>query len=239
VGTTLADTDAVASVVAVLFGGKANLPVAMLDLLSSASYFCDHLIPHPRLPAEVNERGRGVHAHITWSLHSRPDAFGAVCRQLATLIFEGKELPSDTTRHDAQRALARALDAEGRIWQVGKVGLVDLRGREPVDPEALYERVSCPVSVLLSEHPQGGLRYTVGVNPLCKDRPTSLHRALELLAIAEHACGAPSLSPVPKPGSENWGGRATVFGSPWNYGSRLSVEEVIRWVTEGIEKPTG
>jgi hypothetical protein len=63
----------------------------------------------------------------------------------------------------------------------------------------------------------------------------SVRRALELLATAEHAHGAPSVSSVPGPGSENWGGRATVFGSPWNYGSRLSVDEVMRWVGEGIE----
>lgn len=238
VGTTMADTDAVASVVAVLFGGKANLPPHVLDLLSSASYRCDHLLPHPKLSDEVNERGRGVHGHITLRIHSGPGAFATVCRELATLIFEGKELPSDTRQQDAQRALARALEADGRIRVVGKVALVDLRGRDRVDPEALYELISAPVSVVVEEHPRGGLRYTVGVNPRVEDRPSSLRRALELLATAEHAHGAPSASPIPGPGSENWGGRATVFGSPWNYGSRLSVDEVLRWVEEGIEGPS-
>lgn len=50
--------------------------------------------------------------------------------------------------------------------------------------------------------------------------------ALRALARAEHAHGPPALAPDPVPGAENWGGRATVFGSPWNYGSRLEPAEV-------------
>ena len=73
----------------------------------------------------------------------------------------------------------------------------------------------------------GGLRYTVGTNPFVADRPRDLLAALSALAAAEHGHGPPALSPVPAAGNETWGGRKTVFGSPWNYGSRLTVDEVL------------
>ncbi|MFN7145631.1 MAG: hypothetical protein ACK4YP_17780, partial [Myxococcota bacterium] len=50
---------------------------------------------------------------------------------------------------------------------------------------------------------------------------------LAALAAAEFAHGPPARAPSATPGSENWGGRREVGGSPWNYGSRLGVEEVV------------
>jgi len=73
----------------------------------------------------------------------------------------------------------------------------------------------------------------VGVNPLGPP-PDDLGPALARLAALEHAHGPPALLPRPGPGSENWGGRATVFGSPWNYGSRLQPEEVARAVAAAM-----
>src|SRR5512134_889990 len=46
VGTTLADADALASVVAVLLGGKERIPAGARGVLESASFWCDHLKAH-------------------------------------------------------------------------------------------------------------------------------------------------------------------------------------------------
>lgn len=235
VGTTAADTDAVASVVAVMFGGKANLAAGALEVLASASYRCDHLRPHPGLSAEVNELGRGLHGFVVARLRSGgDDALASVSRELATAIAAGDPLPYSTGEQDAQRRAARRLEEDGRIYVVGKVGVVDLRGSERLDPEVVYERLSCPVSVFVEDHRLGGLRYTVGVNPCVHGGVKTLRLALERLAAAEFAHGLPAELERPGPGSENWGGRETVFGSPWNYGSRLAVDEVVGVVAAAI-----
>ena len=234
VGTTMADTDAVASVVAVLFGGRGNLPEGVVEVLASASYRCDHLRPHPSLSAEANEQGRGLHGHVVKRLRGSDGAFGPLCIELAASIARGDALPHDTGDQDAQREAVRALEASGRIRVVGEVGLVDVRGRSRVDPEVLYERLDCLVAVVVEQHAAGGLRYTVGVNPCAERGYGSIRPALEALAAAELAHGPPALLACPGPGSENWGGRQTVFGSPWNYGSRLGVDEVMEIVARSL-----
>jgi len=234
IGTTMADTDAVASVVAALFGGKANLPASARAVLAAASYRCDHLRPHPGCSEEVNELGRGLHGHVVRRLRQGEGLFSTVCRELTDSIAAGQPLPFDTSGHDAQREAVRALELAGRIRDDAPVALVDLRGREHVDPEALYERLSCPVAVVVEDHAAGGLRYTVGLNPTAHPPLSSVRSALVLIAGAEHAHGPPCRAPEPRPGSENWGGRETVFGSPWNYGSRLTPEEVVALVARGL-----
>lgn len=237
VGTTSADTDAVASVVAVLFGGKAVLPLEVRQVLEAASYRCDHLGPHPDHNERINELGRGLHGYVSQALHepsAQAEAFERVCRQLADLIAAQKELPFDTSGEDAAHAQALQIEQQGRIHCEGQVALVDLMGLPGLAPEALYARMSCPVCVMLQDHPRGGRRYTVGTNPFAPQRPASIEPALHALAAAEYRHGAPALRPEPVPGAENWGGRATVFGSPWNYGSRLEPREVQRLVAEAL-----
>ncbi|MFW5740980.1 MAG: hypothetical protein ACOC1F_11505 [Myxococcota bacterium] len=238
VGTTMADTDAVASVVAVMFGGKARLPAPVRQVLASASYRCDHLGPHPALPVDVNERGRGLHGFVVRRLRAREGSFSATCLELARLIAAGEPLPNDTIDLDAQRQAVRALEDAGRIQCAGGVGVVDVRGRSRVDPEAMYERLNRAVAVVVEDHANGGLRYTVGVNPRFEPPVRTLRPALVLLAEAEYAHGAPAVASSPGPGSENWGGRETVFGSPWNYGSRLSVDEVVALVNRSLVRST-
>jgi hypothetical protein len=122
----------------------------------------------------------------------------------------------------------------GAIIPGDRVALIDLRGHPPVPPEILYEQLSAPVAVFVEPHPRGGLRYTVGVNPLVDGAPTSLRPALDALAAAERRHGLPVLSASPTPGSENWGGRSTVFGSPWNHPSRLTPERVVALTEEAL-----
>jgi hypothetical protein len=236
VGTTLADTDAVASVVAVMFGGKAVLPDTVRRVLESASFRCDHLKEHPDLDDRVNELGAGLHAYLATRLRRGGDAFSVVCRELAATIAARAPLPFDIRDRKQQREVLLELESRGKIYVVGRVGVVDLRGADRVDPEVLYERIDCAVAVVVENHADGGLRYTVGVNPWTTNAPRSLRGALEAVAGAEYAHGPPALRPVPGPGSENWGGRETVFGSPWNYGSRLRVEEVVELVAGWMGK---
>ncbi len=237
VGTTLADTDAVASVVAVLFGGKAKVPAAPRGVLESASHWCDYLSPHPAHDQETNRLGRGLHDAISERLAgahaSVSQRFAATSRALATTIARGEALPY-SDRWPQKLKQARAVLEDGRLRILGPVALVDLSERGDVDPLALYTLHDRPIGVTYSNHSHGGIAYTVGVNPLVASRPTDLGPALRALAAAEFAHGPPTLGPEPTPGNENWGGRATVFGSPWNHGSRLKPEEVVALVRDAM-----
>ena len=229
VGTTLADVDALASVVAVLLGGKARIPAPYLALLEGASHWCDHLAPHPAHDAATNRLGRGFLDAVDEQLdrRDREEAFRDACLDTVERIRKGEALPY-SDRWSEQQRIAEQLDREGRVVRGGRVALVDLREAPRVDPLAIYLRHSCPVAVTLGEHAQGGHRYTVGINPSVPGPLTDLSALLGALAAAEFAHGAPCLGAAPLPGNENWGGRATVFGSPWNYPSRLSPDEVVR-----------
>lgn len=243
VGTTLADADAVASVVVFLLGGTAQVPGHSLAVLESASWWCDHLGPHPGHDAETNRLGRGLLDDIAARLADGPredvsSRFAAVCRDLASRLRRGEPLPMRDTWSQQLQVAAR-LDAEGRISRCGPLALVDLRGAPSLDPLATYTRHDRPVAVLVDEHPSGGARYTVGVNPNLATAPSDLSAALRALAAAEFAHGLPTLAADPVPGAENWGGRATVFGSPWNYASRLSPEEVVAIAATALGLSTG
>lgn len=238
VGTTLPDTDALASVVAILLGGPARLPSEARAILQAASHHCDHIAPHPDLAPEVNERGRALHRHIARRIagvpaRERPRAFAELCRALARRVSQGLPLPADDPSGPEQ-AQAAAVASSGRITHRGGVAVIDLRGQPPVEPEAVYAYVRAPVAVFVKDHPQGGVRYTVGRHPGRADAPTDLSPALYALARAEYAHGPPARAAEPRPEAENWGGRRGVFGSPWNYGSRLSIAEVVSLVEHAL-----
>jgi hypothetical protein len=231
IGTTLADADAVASVVAAAFGGRGRLAAEVRATLESASHWCDHLAPHPDHGDEPNRLGRGLCDFIGTRFSTTAPAdisgvFARTCREVVACIAEGRPLPY-ADNAEGQRKLAARLLAEGRVRGSAHVALVDLRGFPSITPAACYELHACPVAVAVDDHPRGGAKYTVGVNPRVATAPTDLGSALRALARAEFSHGAPALGPDPIPGQENWGGRATVFGSPWNYGSRLAPELVV------------
>lgn len=236
VGTTLADADALASVVVVMAGGAARVPPHALAVLRAASYRCDHLRADPAAEPEVDRLGRGLLGWVDASLdaHTHGNVFAALCAEVADRIARGEDLPFDTSREDAMTARAASFDRAGRIVRAGAVARIDLRGEDPLSPESWYARVSCPVGIAIEDHRDGGVRYTVGVNPFIADAPRDLHPCLRALAAAEFAHGPPALRAMPGPGSENWGGRATVFGSPWNYGSRLTPDAVAAIVDGAI-----
>ncbi len=239
IGTTLADLDAVASVIAVNFGGKANLPAGVRAVLECGSHWCDHLRPHPNFDAEQNRLGRGLLDAVAPLLgggaRETSARFAEQCADLTRTIGEGAALPY-ADLFEGALARARTLGRLGRIVQKGDVALVDLRGEPGIDPAALYLQFPQPVAVFIDTHSDGGRRYTVGVNPHVPVRPTDLREALQALAEREFVHGPPCLGPKPQAGQENWGGRATVFGSPFNYGSRLAPEEVVEVVTDGLRR---
>ncbi|MDH5490653.1 MAG: hypothetical protein OEY14_01640 [Myxococcales bacterium] len=236
VGTTLADTDAVVSVVALLEGGPGALEAQVRAVFESAATYCDHLAPHPGHDAATNARGERLHAWATGTMREAKGAsegFSQVCLELWRRVREGEPLPEAEPLHVAESAQVDRLIAEGRLQLHGELALVDLRGFPPLSPLAVYERHEARVAVILAEHRQGGRRYTVGTNPRRADAPSDLRPALLRLAAAEFAHGPPATNP--EPGQENWGGRATVFGSPWNYGSRLEEAEVLKAIGEALE----
>lgn len=229
VATTSPDADALVSVVAVLHGGKGRLPGEVRAVFESAAYWCDHLRGHPALDADTNRRGRGLLDHVATSITGtraeRAQRFIELARELSARVERGEPLPFLDVWPE-QVALARRLKSEGRLRPHGHVMVIELRDAPPIDPAALYAEHALPVSVHVERHDDGGPRYTVGLRPGPDVPLRDLVSALHALARAEHAHGPPALSPEPVPGAENWGGRATVFGSPWNYGSRLEPDEV-------------
>ncbi len=238
IGTTSADADAAASAVACLFGGSDGVPAGYKKVLESASYWCDLLNGHPMHDAESNRLGRGLSTALATAFSAAPrgrisSVFATEVRSLAEAIAAGMPLPYLDTWIESE-SRARDLDEAGVIQRRGDVAIVDLRGREPIDPRAVYARHRCAVSVTVGEHPDGGPRYTVGVNPNVPDRPEDVRPALAALAAREFALGPPCDGPRALPGDNNWGGRALVGGSPWNYGSRLKPEEVAIITAEAL-----
>lgn len=226
IGTTMADTDAVASVVAALAGGKGALAPDVRRVLEAASHRCDHLAAHPGVDPETDHLGQGLHAWVSGELN-RGRPFEEVCLEVAATR------PLPWLDPAAEVAPMAGLLRQGRIDVEGPVAMADLRGLPPLSPEALYAQHRCAVMVVVQEHPQGGTSYTVGVHPGVP-HPDDLGPAMRALAAAEFAHGPPARSPEPVPGAENWGGRRTVFGSPWNYGSRLAPDEVRALVTGAL-----
>lgn len=233
IATTLADTDALASVVAALWGGKAALPAKARAVLEAASHRCDHLLPHPAHRGRADAQGRALLAFISNALAQRPPEgrsgeFARLCRLVSRRIATGRGFPRGRMPRFTQAV--RAMVEEGRLRSRDGVLLVDLRGApaRSLPPDAWYHaRPACRVAVIVEDHPGGGLRYTVGRNPVNVASPTDLRGVLAALARKEFSHGAPAQRPDAGVGAENWGGRREVGGSPWNYGSRLDVEEVV------------
>lgn len=243
VGTTMADTDAVVAAAVVLLGGKAAVHPDALEALAAASHRCDHLVRHPAVSDEADRIGDELNRYVSGRIAAAPReqvsrVFGELAREIAEAIARGTPLPGLADSSAAEDRLAEELDRAGRIRISGPVGVVDLRGHGKVPPAPIYRRHRRPLGLFVEDHPSGGIRYTVGVNPFVPDAPTDLGPLLWALAAAEFAHGPPALSPDPVAGSENWGGRATVFGSPWNYGSRLEVEVVVGAMKHGLTGAT-
>jgi hypothetical protein len=235
-GTTLADTDAVCSAVAVLLGGVQSLPPRVEAVFRAASWWCDHLRVPTGTPPRVARAARRLDAWVNAALvaagpSGRSAAFARLVRGLVRRVREGRALPGCAPRAD--RRLQRWLRASGRLRVAAAADavVVDLRGvseRERPSVAAIYAAAPrAAVGVVVEDHPAGGLRYTVGRHPGARASGGTLLGALAALAAAEFAHGPPARSPEPVPGAETWGGRADVFGSPWNYGSRLDVAAVL------------
>lgn len=239
-GTTLADTDAIVGAAVLLLGGLDAIPARSLSILRAASYWCDHLRGAPDVDGELDRLGRGLHERCVRQLlrGTRAEStrfFAELVRELELALTRGEALPY----LEPAPSSAPDLRARRRLHEHGPVALVDLRGLgAPIEPLEAYEQHRCPVAVTVADHSRGGTRYTIGVNPFVPSAPTDLEAALHALAAAEFTHGPPCLVASPGPGTENWGGRATVFGSPWNYGSRLDPEEVVR-VVRGALFPAG
>jgi hypothetical protein len=235
-GTTLADTDAVCSAVAVLLGGPAALPARVEAVFRAASWWCDHLRLPAGTPPRVGRAARRLDAWVNAALVAggpagRSAVFARLVRALARRVRAGRALPGASRRAD--RRLKRWLRASGRLRVPAGADavVVDLRGvPEAERPSVAAIYAAAPrvaVGVVVEDHPAGGPRYTVGRHPAARAGGPSLLGALGALAAAEFAHGPPARAPEAVPGAETWGGRADVFGSPWNYGSRLGVAEVL------------
>jgi hypothetical protein len=231
VGTTLADTDALVSVVALRAGGECSLPEEVRLVLRAASERCDHLVPLDGAAPPLQRAGDALHRYVELHLSragavEQSEIFSRLCDQVTRALARGTPLPgAGANPHVA--GLQRRIRREDRIDDDGRVSCIDVRGLPDVPADALHELHEAPVAVIVRDHPHGGIAYTVGVRPAAGVPPPDLTAALRALAAQEHAMGPPALRLEPGPGSENWGGRRTVFGSPWNYGSRLQVSAVV------------
>ncbi len=238
IGTTLADTDALASVVAFRAGGEAKLPPEVALVLRAASERCDHLIARKGTPPVLQSAADALHRYVEQRLLGTPagevsSTFARLCDEVSNALARGESLPAagvDPHGPGLQRRLLR----EGRVLAGTRVAAIDLRGHPALPADLLHGLHAAQVAVIARDHPAGGTAYTVGVNPAVAEPDLDLREALRVLAVLEHARGTPCLDAVPRPGSENWGGRTTVFGSPWNYGSRLSLAEVVAVVASSV-----
>ncbi len=219
VGTTMADTDALISVLAVLFGGVSRLP--RLGVLRSASWSCDHLTPAPGATANEARLGDRLHQWVSAELRKRGrGAFASLARELFQVLRDEEDLPQ---ADDDDSGLLQTLRERGGLRVDGGLAVLLLEAGETMSPEYFYRVVPCTLALMVEPRRGGGRRYTIGLHPSVS---ADLGPLLADLARQEHAHGSPCLGPEPRPGNENWGGRATVFGSPWNYGSRLAPEVV-------------
>jgi len=249
IGTTLADTDAIVGAAVAIRGGLEVVSHERLAILRAASWWCDHLRGAPEVTGELDRLGRGLHEHCAQRLAAVPRSetsavFAALVRELVAALESGSLLPyaEMTASTLADLRTLRGPDGNARLVEHGAtdrwpVALVDLRGLgEALEPLHAYAQHACAVAVTVATHSKGGVRYTVGVNPHVDPLPDDLRPALVAVARAEHTHGAPCRGAEPIPGNENWGGRATVFGSPWNYGSRLAPDEVVALVREALSR---
>jgi hypothetical protein len=238
IGTTLADTDALVSVVTLLLGGRAFLPAGLLAVFQAASHRCDHLRPHPRVSGDPDDAGRRLDNHVGATLAATPPsrrsrAFARLCREVLAAIQAGDSLPG---RDDPAWAEdVAAVERAGHLRFDDPLLVVDLRRhrRLRVRPDAWYlHEPRCRAALIAENHPRGGIRYTIGRNPF--SGAVDMLPVLAVLAAAEFAHGPPALGPQALPGNENWGGRRDVGGSPWNYGSRLGIHEAVSLVRRAL-----
>jgi hypothetical protein len=233
VGTTWADADAVLSAVVVVAGGTSRLAPGLVAVMRAASHWCDHLGPSPLVDEAANRAGERLARWIAFAL--RPQSarrFEPVVRELVAVVEAGGELPGADPDPAVAPLLKRIID-DGRLHLLPGGAWVDLRDLPPLPPLEVHGLHDRPFSVFVHRHASGGRRYVVGVNPTAA-HPEDLAPALAAVAAAEFAHGPPARSAVPGPDAENWGGRAAAFGSPWNYGSRLTPEEVAALVAGAL-----
>lgn len=233
--STHVDSDGILSAVTVLLGGKAHLTPEQRALFATACHYCDHLTPHPDYDAEANARGERLHRAIMHGLsriQGRSARFEQRVCDLFARIQAGEPLPERDPAEDYDPDLARTLRAQGRIRRVGDVALVDLSGLHHPDVWSVYAAHGAPVGVHYDRHRDGGFVYSVGINPVGGRKLRDLRPVLKKVAAREYAFGPPTLSP--DPGELNWGGRAEVFGSPWNYGSRIAPEQLGKIIQEAL-----
>lgn len=129
IGTTLADTDALASVVALLHGGKSCLPAEVREALYAASYRCDHLVRAPGADDAADRAGLALHRWTTERLAAADDRVSAVfeslCREVDAGIRTGRPLPA---AEPGPSTSVRALFEAGRFRSGRTVACFDLRG---------------------------------------------------------------------------------------------------------------
>lgn len=260
--TCLPDIDAAASMVVATLGGECNVLAETAAILRCASHWCDYLSPNPDFDAEQNRLGRGLldwfNGHRPRLKFGEVDPkdgawFGEATQALleAVISFESGSTPLPYV-DDYPKACERAREfySEGGISFHG-IGKCRLALVEPppgpakaraFGPDAVCSLLPPDVGVVV--YADGGAapnvyKYTVGVNPLSNVAPSSLKPALELLAAREFELAqaekrAAPLGGAPIPANKNWGGRPTVFGSPWD-GSHLTIGTVVTIVRRALD----
>lgn len=251
IGTTMMDADAIVSAAVFALGGIAVVPAQYVPVLRSASFWCDHLVGDPSQEEGANHIGLGLMASMKNQGFAATKAIAAqkyggdvrqltntdispVFAELATALIDairaGESLPCDhaylaTVDKHEETLRAPLADGSSRVSIHGNVALLNLRGLGYMDPLAQYRLHTCPVQVMYADGKPGdpGLKYTVGVHPAAGSQP-DLRPTLAALQVAEAEAWVTAGETQPE---GTWGGRAAVFGSPFNYGSRLTPDEVL------------
>ena len=89
------------------------LPPRARDALLAASWFCDHLVPHPALSPAANRTGRRLDRYVSAALARRATApgseFARLCRLVARRIADVREREPIKTSRDLARVVIAAV----------------------------------------------------------------------------------------------------------------------------------
>jgi hypothetical protein len=220
------------------------------DLLRSIAYDCDHLAV-PESLSEYADKAAQVVAALKeeanllakklnmpddrrqWTIEDK-EKFGSLAfEQGVNLIFEllsgewDYRLPANKYWQEVEK-ITQQIKKENRIRKYRNHLIFDGRGISGyIDPRCFYRNLTSedsekvnPIAVFVFDHSLGGQKYTIGVIPLHKDRC-----CVDLTKTVFSALNEAEKQINPE--SQDWGGRATVGGSPFNNPSLLTPEQVI------------
>lgn len=259
--THLFDTDYILSAVTLHLGGRSRVGENDLRLMRSASEWCDQL-DSTESDKEIRQLGLGLHLYIMGRYIAKRDELGRV-RGEVEITADGKTKPdlSDATDSEIAGMIADEIIqaiANGELIKLQDVEYLSHReenqelfrkscilnddvlaitiANEFIDPLFSYELVKGDIQVNGSKKVDKdgsliGYKYTVGIKPIARGN----YNLLPLIGIFNQV-DPHVIDQIARPGHLpiTWGGRESVFGSPFNIHSGLDPKEIEKIIKENL-----